>query len=46
MRIKDVDTDKTTVRDSEPVKISFKVEYEEDYPYDYPYDYPISIKKE
>ncbi len=46
MRIKDVESEKTTVNVGERIVITFKIEYETDYPYDYPHDYPISTVKE
>lgn len=46
MRIKDVESKKTTVNAEERIVITFKVEYETDYPYDYPHGYPITTVKE
>lgn len=46
MRIKDVESKKTTVNAGERIVITFKIEYETDYPYDYPHDYPIATVKE
>lgn len=45
MEIKNVKTEKTTVKVGERIKITFEAWYEVSYPHDYPHDYPIRSKQ-